>query len=249
MNKFLALSAFFIVGIIGMILWPPQGVPILAYHQVSEENDIYSVNAAQFAAQMEYLEKHGYHAISFAELFAFYDGQGTLPSKPIIITFDDGYEDNFLTALPIMEKHHMKATVFVVPGLMNTPDYLSWQQAAAMQERHTEIGSHTMNHVGLGEISLEEQKNELLNSKLAIESHLGRAVNFLAYPYGQFTTVTQQVLKDTGYRGAVTGIPGLNHKETNPYLLKRINMPHPKYGLGEFRLRLLRAEMYSKLGI
>lgn len=249
MNRFLALSAFFIACFIGMIYWPHSGVPILAYHQVSEDNDIYSVSAEQFATQMEYLERNGYHAISFAELFAFYDGQGTLPSKPIIITFDDGYEDNFLTALPIMEKYHMKGTVFIVPGLINTPDYLSWQQALGMQERHTEIGSHTMNHVGLGEISIEEQKAELLSSKIALESHLGADVKFFAYPYGQFTTVTQQLLKDTGYRGAASGIPGLNTKKTNPYVLKRINVPHPKYGLGEFRLRLLRAEIYSKLGI
>lgn len=249
MNKFMALSAFFIVGIMSWLLWPTASVPILAYHQVSEENDIYSVTAEQFAEQMEYLSAKGYHAISLEELFAAYEGKATLPSKPIVITFDDGYEDNFLTALPIMEKYNMKATVFVVPSLVNTPDYLSWQQVLAMKERKIEIGSHTMNHIGLGEVSPEQQRQEIFESKMVLEQHIGTAVKFFAYPYGQFTPISQQLLQEAGYKGASSGIPGLNHKGTDAYALKRVNVPHPRYGLGEFRLRLFRAEIYSKLGI
>ena len=249
MNKFVALSVFFIVGIMSWLLWPTPSVPILAYHQVSEEKDIYSVTAGQFAEQMEYLSAKGYHAISLEELFAAYEGKGTLPNKAIVITFDDGYEDNFLTALPIMEKYNMKATVFVVPSLVNTPDYLSWQQVLAMKERKIEIGSHTMNHIGLGEVSPEKQRQEIVDSKLVLEQHLGTTVKFFAYPYGQFTAITQQLLREAGYKGASSGIPGLNNPNTDAYALKRVNVPHPRYGLGEFRLRLLRAEIYSKLGI
>lgn len=249
MNKFMALSAVFIVCIMSWLFWPAASVPILSYHQVSEEDDLYSVTAAQFAEQMEYLAGKGYHAISLEELFASYEGKGALPDKPIIITFDDGYEDNFLTALPIMEKYNMKATVFIVSGLVNTPDYLSWQQIAAMQDRNTEIGSHTMNHIGLGGVTSEEQRKEVVDSKKMLEQHSNKVIKFFAYPYGQFTSVTQQILREAGYLGATSGIPGLNNKGTDAYTLKRINVPHPKYGLGEFRLRLLRAEIYSKLGI
>lgn len=249
MNRFMALSAFFIVAIMSWLFWPEASVPILAYHQVSEENDLYSVPAEQFAEQMKYLSDKGYHAISLEELFASYEGKKTLPSKAIIITFDDGYEDNFLAALPIMEKYNMKATVFVVPALVNTPDYLSWQQILAMKDRNIEIGSHTMNHVGLGDVSPEEQRKEIVDSKITLEQHIGKTVKFFAYPYGQFTPVTQQLLREAGYQGASSGIPGLNNKATDAYALKRVNVPHPRYGLGEFRLRLLRAEIYSKLGI
>lgn len=245
----MALSAFFIVGIMSWLFWPTTSVPILAYHQVSEENDLYSVPAGQFAEQMEYLSVKGYHAISLEELFASYEGKGTLPSKAIVITFDDGYEDNFVTALPIMEKYNMKATVFVVPALVNTPDYLSWQQILAMQDRNIEIGSHTMNHIGLGGVSPEEQRKEIVDSKITLEQHIGKKVKFFAYPYGQFTPITEQLLREAGYQGASSGIPGLNNKATDAYALKRVNVPHPRYGLGEFRLRLLRAEIYSKLEI
>lgn len=250
MNKFMTSSILLIVGIMSWLFWPVTGVPILSYHEIaSTEDDLYSVTAEQFAEQMNYLEQKGYHAISLEELFAFYEGKGTLPNKPIVITFDDGYEDNFLTALPIMEKYNMKGTVFIVPNLVNTPDYLSWLQVSAMEKRNTEIGSHTMNHIGMADATPEEQRKEIFESKTVLEQHTNKSIKFFAYPYGQFTPVTQQLLREAGYVGATSGIPGLNNKTTDAYALKRINIPHPKYGLHEFRLRLLRAEVYSKLGI
>jgi peptidoglycan/xylan/chitin deacetylase (PgdA/CDA1 family) len=249
MNKYLAFGALFIVAILGWLCWPTNAVPMLAYHQVGEADDIYSVTASQFEEQMEYLQRNGYHAISLEDLFNSYEGKGDLPEKPVIITFDDGYADNYLTALPIMEKHNMSATVFIVPSLIGTLDYLSWEQVVQMQERHTEIGSHTMSHAGMNEISAAEQRLEAATSKAALEQQLGKSIQFFAYPYGQFSTTAEQILKETGYKGACTGIAGLNDKNTNSYALRRINVPQPKYGLWEFRLRLLRAHLYSKLGL
>jgi peptidoglycan/xylan/chitin deacetylase (PgdA/CDA1 family) len=249
MNKYLAFGALFIAAVFGWLCWPTNAVPILAYHQVGEGDDIYSVTASQFEEQMEYLQKNGYHAISLADLFDSYEGKGSLPAKPIIITFDDGYADNYVTALPIMEEHNMSATVFIVPSLIGTLDYLSWDQVVQMQQRHTEIGSHTMSHVAMNEISAGEQRLEAVTSKAVLEQQLGKSIQFLAYPYGQFSATAQQILKEAGYKGACSGIPGLNDKKTNSYALRRINVPQPKYGLWEFRLRLFRAHVYSKLGV
>lgn len=249
MNKFLVLGICAVILAVGWLVFPTAGVPILAYHQVSDADDVYSVTAAQFEEQMNYLASKGYTAISLQELFDAYEGKAKLPDKPIVITFDDGYEDNLLAALPIMEKYHMRGTVFVAAGLVGTPEYLSWQQISSMQERHTEIGSHTVSHVGLSGLSPEQQRIEIVNSKAMLEQHIGKPIQFLAYPYGQFAPVTQQVLQEAGYKGACSGITGVNHKGIDPYALKRVNIPHPKYGLGEFRLRLFRAHLYSKLGI
>lgn len=249
MNKVIALSAFLIVVLFSWLISAGTGVPILAYHQVREDDDIYSVTGAQFAEQMSYLESRGYHSISLEQLFDSYEGKATLPDKPVIITFDDGYEDNFQAALPIMEKYHMRGTVFVVAGLVGTPEYLSWQQILEMKERHTEIGSHTMTHIGLGDISPDQQRFEVAESKVILEQHISRPVKFFAYPYGEFTPITEQILAEAGYQGACSGIAGLNNKGIDAYALKRVNVPHPKYGLWEFRLRLLRANIYSKLGI
>jgi peptidoglycan/xylan/chitin deacetylase (PgdA/CDA1 family) len=249
MNRVVTFGVLLVVILAGWLGWPTAGVPILAYHQVGEADDLYSVTAAQFEQQMEYLNKNSYTAISLNELFDFYDGNGNLPNKPIVITFDDGYEDNYLTALPIMEKYKMRGTVFIVPNLVGTPDYLSWRQIVEMQKRNTEIGSHTMSHIAMDEISPVEQRREIKDSKTVLEKQLRKPVLFFAYPYGQFTAITEQILKETGYRGACAGIAGLNGKGVDAYALKRVNVPHPKFGIWEFRIRLFRAVLYSKLGI
>lgn len=249
MNKYLVVGVLFIIIIFGWLAWPVNAVPILAYHQVGDIDDLYSIPASQFEEQLAYLASNGYHTISLEDLFNFYDGQGKLPDKPVIITFDDGYEDNYLTALPILEKYNMSATVFIVPNLIATPDYLSWQQVTKMQRRHIEIGSHTMSHIAMDEISEEQQWREASESKRILEQHVGKTIRFFAYPFGQFTTTTERILQAAGYRGACAGMPGLNDKTTDAYAMKRINMPHPKYGLWEFRLRLFRANLYNKLGL
>lgn len=249
MNRVMVFFILFIMGMASWLAWPAAGVPILAYHEVSPADDIYSVTADQFEEQMRYLEEHGYTSIDLQQLFDSYEGNFILPNKPIIITFDDGYENNFLAALPIMEKYNMRSSVFIITEMVGTPEYISWQQVAEMQARHTEIGSHTMTHVGLGSVSAEQQRLEIVGSKAALEQHLNKPIKFFAYPYGEFTSVTEQLLREAGYQGACSGIAGLNNKGVDAYALKRVNVPHPKYGLWEFRMRLLRANLYSKLGI
>lgn len=233
-------------------LWlsvPGAGVPILAYHQVGDLQEIYSVTAEEFDQQMQFLQSHGYTAISLAELFAAKNGAKQLPDKPVIISFDDGYADNYSAALPIMEKYGMKGTVFVISGQVGQPDYLTWQQIKEMQARGTEIGSHTHSHVALTEIGQPQLQDELQRSKQILETNLGTSIEFLAYPYGQFNTQIIAALEQAGYTGACTGEPGLGTTAGNAYKLKRVNVPKPKYGLWEFRLRLLRAQIYAKLSL
>ncbi|WP_093797179.1 polysaccharide deacetylase family protein [Sporomusa acidovorans] len=227
------------------LLAPGGGVPILAYHQVGSLPEIYSVDAAEFEEQMQYLAEHGYTAISLAELFAA--GPGELPAKPVIIAFDDGYEDNYSAALPILEKYGLKGTVFVIAGQVGQPDYMTWEQLKDMQARNMEIGSHTYSHVALDELSPEEQLSELVRSKELLEANLGKPVQFLAYPYGRYNAATLTALKQAGYTAACTGLPGLGTTGGDVYQLKRVNVPRPKFGLWEFRLRLLRAQIYGKL--
>lgn len=232
---------------VGWLVMPGGGVPILAYHQISSLPEIYSIDAAEFEQQMEFLSAQGYTPISLAEFFAAGGKGNNLPPRPIIITFDDGYEDNYLTALPIMEKYNMKGTVFVIAGQVGKPEYMTWEQLKAAQERGMEIGSHTVSHVALNELPPAEQLNELVRSKQMLETKLGQPVTFLAYPYGQYTGDTIAALKQAGYVGACTGQPGLGRVQGDVYQLNRVNVPRPKYGLWEFRIRLLRAQIYGKL--
>lgn len=246
---FTALSAFFIAGMLIWLALPAPGVPILAYHQVHDDEELYTINEADFAEQMYYLQENGYTAVSLADMFAAWAGEKPLPAKPVIITFDDGYADNLLAAQPIMEKYGMKGTMFIIGSFVGQPDYLTWEQIRELKSRGAEIGSHTMTHAALNEIPRSEQESEVRLSRQVLEEHLGVPVEYLAYPYGQYDSALPEILHQAGYRGACTGIAGLNAPGDNAYLLKRINIPRPRYGMGEFRLRLLRADIYAKLGI
>ncbi|MEG6584931.1 polysaccharide deacetylase family protein [Dendrosporobacter sp. 1207_IL3150] len=247
--KMLALGAFFIVAIVSWLFDPVRGVPILAYHMVNEQQEVYSIDTKDFDSQMKYLMDNGYTAISLNEYFQAREGRWQLPKKPIIITFDDGYIDNYQTALPILEKYGLKSTVFVISEAVGQPGYMTWGQIKAMQTRNTEIGSHTVSHVPLAQVDFEEKKRQVSVSKETIERNLGRPIEFLAFPFGSYDTTMPEILKKAGYRGACTGITGLNRNAQEAYTLKRINVPRPKYGLWEFKVRLLRANIYSKLGI
>ncbi|HML32354.1 polysaccharide deacetylase family protein [Sporomusa sphaeroides] len=247
MIRILQSAAAVILLISVWLLAPGTGVPILAYHQVSSAAEIYSIDPADFEQQMQYLANHGYTAVSLSELFAAREGTGRLPEKPVIITFDDGYADNYLTALPIMEKYRMKSTVFIITGQVGQPEYLTWEQIRDMQARTTEIASHTHSHLALTQIDQAVAAQELRRSKQLLEEHLQQPVEFLAYPFGQYNRQTMAAVQQAGYRGACTGLPGLGTTAGDAYQLKRVNVPRPKYGLWEFRLRLLRAQLYAKL--
>lgn len=245
--KAVLLALILVASVSFWLMYSSSGVPILAYHRVSDDNETYSIAPAEFERQMQYLAQHGYTALSLAEMRDAFARKRDMPAKPVVITFDDGYADNFLVALPIMEKYGFKATVFVIAGQVGQPGYLSWNQIKAMQNRNTEIGSHTLSHVALSEVKPDEQLREISQSKEMLEQNIGTPVRFLAYPYGKFSDGLFGLLANAEYQAACTGRTGLNFAETNPYALKRINIPQPQYGLLEFRARLIRANVYHRL--
>ncbi|MGI6091597.1 MAG: polysaccharide deacetylase family protein [Veillonellaceae bacterium] len=247
-NRLWAFYAFFIALIFIWFILPTSGVPILAYHRVRDDADIYSVSQAQFEEQMKYLADKGYTAVSLAQLIDAAEGKSKLPNKPVVITFDDGYADNLLAALPILEKYRLKATVFVISRSVGQENYLTWEQIKELQARSTEIGSHTASHVALSTLGRQQRESEVRISKAVLEEKLGTPINFIAYPYGAYDAELPGILQQAGYRGACTGVAGLNFAAANPYLLKRVNVLQPKYGLWEFKARLLRAHIYAKLG-
>lgn len=249
MNKILALCAFLVVSLFIWSFIPTSGVPIIAYHRVNDDHEIYSVSPTEFDGQMRYLAERGYTAVSLAELINAREGKGNLPDKPIVITFDDGYADNLLNALPILEKYRLKATVFIISSSVGQETYLTWDQIRELQARQTEIGSHTDSHAALSELELQGRESEVRTSKVVLEQQLGTPVEFLAYPFGKYDAAMPDILQQAGYRGACTGVTGLNFIATNQYLLKRVNVPQPKYDLWEFRARLLRAHLYAKFGM
>ncbi len=239
-----------LIGLTWFLFVTPIGVPILTYHKISKNGDnIYSVAPELFDRQMQYLAENDFTAISLSQLSDGLSGKIILPAKPIVITFDDGYEDNFTTAIPILEKYGLRAAVFIAVNKVGQTGYLSWEQIQSMQERSIDIGSHTLSHTALTTLSPTQWEQEIQNSKLELEQRLRKPVTFLAYPNGKFSPVMFDYIKRVGYEGAFSGVTGLNFKETNRYELKRISIFGPKLDLWSFRLRLAKSNFNSLIGI
>ena len=229
---------------------PVEGFPILEYHKINDEDtDIYTVSTADFAAQLDYLRQEGYTAITVLEYLNARAGKGQLPVKPVLITFDDGYRDNYTNAVPMMEKRGLRGTIFIVTNDIGLDKYLTWDDLTDLQNRHSELGSHTANHIPLTELSDEKAEEEMKVTKLITTWHGLKKLFGFSYPNGLYKPEYAPLLKRNGYHCAVTGDPGLNTLRTKPYELHRINIPRPVFGLWEFRLRLLRAKMYTYFGI
>nr|WP_235900057.1 polysaccharide deacetylase family protein [Selenomonas montiformis] len=231
----------------------PEGIPVLEYHMVAdtspEDGWAYNVPPEDFRDQLDYLREEGYTAISMLDYMKAKKGKAELPPRPVILTFDDGYESNYTTLLPILESYGMKATVYMVTNDIGLPGYLTWDELRDMQERGIEIGSHTANHQPLTEMDRSRQEEEMRLSKLLLEWNGIHTVFSFSYPNGAYDSGMPELLAQNGYLTAVTGDAGLNTFQTDPYLLQRINIPHPRFGRMEFRLRLFKAAVMTRLGI
>lgn len=232
---------------------PEDGVIILEYHQVAPDNEVdpdyrsYNVPPEEMTAQLDFLTAQGYHTITLQEYMKARKGKFTLPTKPIVLTFDDGYTDNYTYLLPLLKARHMKAVVYMITNKIGTKDYLTWKELRELQSHGVEIGSHTANHLPLTSLPPNKRLEEVKLSKLLLEWNGINTVFSLSYPNGAYDDDLPELLREQEYLNAVTGNPGINTTDTDPYLLYRINIPHPAFGLTEFRLRLFKAEFFYRL--
>ena len=244
-------GVFLILFVLVLLVWlgaPGAGIPVLTYHQIGDDEEWWSVSAADFEQQLVFLRDSGYTTISVIELSEGLSGRRRLPDRPIVITFDDGYEDNYRTAFPILERQKMRGTFFVVTGRMGKQGYMSWQQAREMSLRGMEIGSHTVNHFTLKEISLKELERELLASRLMLENNVPAYAPIFANPFGETAPAVVELLSRTGYRAACSSVVGINKPGENLYMIRRLSVLRPRAGLWEFRARLWWLNMKGKLG-
>ena len=251
MKKFLLSMLIFVATI--CLMPTPDGFPILEYHTVTktpvdEDSIRYNVTPDEFAAQLDYLAENGYTTITMLDFIEAKNGRLELPPKPVMLTFDDGYEDNYREMLPILEAHGMKAVVYVIANQLGQEGYLTFDQLRDMQTRGVEIESHTANHRPLDGLSHDDLMIELRDAKTYLEWSGINTIYSLSYPNGIYNDEIIRLLAQENYYTAVTGDAGLNNFATNQYKLHRVNIPHPRLGLFEFRLRLLKADVFAKLG-
>lgn len=213
-------------------------VPILYYHSIMVEpgNEL-RMPPEQFNEQMMYLSSQGYNVLTPNDLYNDLYGNGTIPNKPILITFDDGYEDNYTNALPILKKYNFTATVFMVSSFVNGNGFLSADQLKELQSAGWTIGGHTVNHTDLSKVDTNTVKAELDNSKKTLENMLGTKVNYFCYPFGGYSFSVVSQVKQSGYLMAFTTKSGWVSKSSNPYLLNRVYC-YANMGMKEFIRRI-----------
>ena len=277
-------------------------VAILCYHRVRPQKDVwllpYLVTASDFENQIRYLSK-AYEILSLDKLVEYiYEGK-SFPKKAVVITFDDGYKDNYTYAYPILKKYHAPATVFLTTGNIDNEDLfwwdkvtyvmkrttlttleldeigtyslgsagerlraasaiersleelpeqrrdslierlicmsgvdippglgrevnLSWDEVREMTHNGISIGAHSVTHPRLTEVPLQQAKHEIMQSKRNIEERLDRTVVAFAYPHGRFGHEMGKLLKEGGFRCAVTSFPRMVTPKSDPYELGRI---------------------------
>ena len=138
-------AALSFLAVIIISFTPVSGVPVLNYHQINDvDHNAMTITTKQFEAQMKYLSDNNYTAISPDQLIDHLETGAPLPPHPVLITFDDGYKDNYLNAFPILKKYQMTATIFLISDYVSTYEkYLTWDEIALMQRDGIDFESHT----------------------------------------------------------------------------------------------------------
>ncbi len=188
-------------------------VPILMYHYVSQlpanADNIrvgLTVSPDQFQAHMNYLKAQGYDTISLYQLDDALMNGTALPPKPIILTFDDGYIDHYVTVFPILKQLGFTGTFFIITGMpdSNAPAYMSWTQITEMADAGMSMESHTKTHQDLRNRDYNFLVYELLGSMQSLQAYTGHEPHMFAYPSGEYDDETLSVLRQLPVWRALT---------------------------------------------
>ncbi|MBD2699123.1 polysaccharide deacetylase family protein [Spirosoma sp. BT702] len=195
------------------ILARPQ-VPVLCYHQVrdwrasdSKTAKDYIIPVASFKEQMQMLADSGYHTVLPDQVYAYLATGAKLPSKPVMITFDDGDLDQYETAAPILEKHGFKGAFFIMTvaiGRRGKQPYMDKMQIKDLSDRGHTIGAHTWDHHNVKKYQGDDWKIQIEEPKAKLEAITGKPVKYFAYPFGLWNKQALPELQKRGYAAAFT---------------------------------------------
>ena len=201
-------------------------VPIFVYHHVrphvpteSPLQDEYDITPELFEEQLVYLRDHGYTAVTLDDLVSLIGKKTTAPVlKPVILTFDDGWENQYVYAFPLLKKYHTAATFYVYTNPIGKAPYLTWGQIKEMDAAGMTIASHTLLHPHMNRLSAAERKREIVESKQVLEEKLGKPVLHFALPFGYASPAIIAIVREAGYATCRTTDDGVYH--TSNDLLK-----------------------------
>lgn len=223
----------------GNLIYNSQSIPVLYYHSIDyEKGNELRIPKEKFRQQMQYLKDNKYTTLSLDEFYNFLVNNNPVPNKSVIITFDDGYKDNYENAFPILKEFGFRATIFVITSTIDKEkDFLTSNELKEMSSCNIGIESHTVNHDNLNSLDYDAQIKTLKDSKEFLERILGKEVKYIAYPYGKWNENTLKAVKSAGYNMAFTTIGGWSNKDQGLYTLNRVYVSN-NHNMDEFKRRL-----------
>lgn len=206
-----------------------KGIPVLMYHRVTDDippgNLV--VSTSNFYKQMEYLKNEGYQTLTISEFYERLSTSTGIPSgeRYILLTFDDGWIDNFFHAFPVLKKFSFNATIFLICNTIENhqqfPEYLTFNQIVEMQDQSIDFGSHTLHHKELPMLDYDEVIKEISYSKMYLEKKLNTDIISFCYPRGKYNDNIISIVSEAGYDIAFTINPGRNKVGCNMLMLNR----------------------------
>lgn len=216
-------------------------VPVLFYHHIQPLSLAQQLGHAQltvdsdyFDKQMAYLAASGYHPLSADELAEALISHHGLPAKSILVTFDDGYDDNYNYAFQILKKYNIAGNFMIPTGLIENNGYMTWSQLKEMAGNPLmHIYNHTWSHASLGGAAKDKIEYEIATANKQLDDNLGKRVNIFTYPYGSYNQLVIDVLREHGFTAAFSTISGTIQCQSYIFALRRTNIgnaPLSSYG-------------------
>jgi len=197
----------------------------------------WTVSPRNFDAQMQWLARNGFRTISMAQLVAHLKQRQPLPAKPIIISFDDGWQEQYTTAFPILTKYGLSGTFFVYIRPLDHTEFMTWAQLQELVAAGMDIQSHSLTHPHLRALAPDAAYKEIAESKALLEKRLGKPVIAFCYPFGEYNHTIIEMVKRAGYESAVTLAGGYRQRADELYTLRRIRVSY-RNTLDDFIKRL-----------
>jgi peptidoglycan/xylan/chitin deacetylase (PgdA/CDA1 family) len=190
-------------------------VPVIMYHHIQPTAEArargqtaLSADNGVFDQQMAYLAASGYSTLSAGQLIDALMSHTALPAKSIVITMDDGYNDIYNYAYPILQKYHITANLAVITGLVGGGDYVNWGQISEMSNSGlVHMINHTWSHYAISQLG-DKARYEVATAKQQLQDHTGKVIDTFVYPYGFINSSAIAVLQQEGVRGAFSEIGG-----------------------------------------
>jgi peptidoglycan/xylan/chitin deacetylase (PgdA/CDA1 family) len=194
-------------------------VPILIYHSIRPYVPTDTKGARRWIAtpetlesELSYLRTNGYSSVTFDALASHLQNGAPLPARPIIISFDDDWQSQYVNAVPLLRKYGFTATFFVWVRAVGREHHMTWDEIRELDAEGMEIGCHTLTHLILPKLRSDDTlRREIVAARNMIEAHIGHPVTSLAYPFGQYDERVVAIAREAGFTSARSTWPGVFH--------------------------------------